>query len=87
MTDLYLHRFKREDPRAWSARRLAAELEAEAPSLYRPSSDDRALLDSMVEVLLSGVRVTDEEVSWEERVRAFAVQVQSTFTANVMVGV
>lgn len=55
---------------ALSMRRLGSELGVEAASLYRHFPGKDALLDGMVEVLLTGMRVPPaEDASWEERAR------------------
>ena len=59
----------REGLEALSMRKLGAELDVEAMSLYNHVPGKDALLDGMVEVLLRGLEVPPEEDDWETRVR------------------
>ena len=54
---------------ALSMRKLGAELGVEAMSLYNHVPNKGALLDGMVEVLLSELEVPPESEGWEGRVR------------------
>ena len=59
----------REGLEALSMRKLGAELQVEAMSLYNHVPSKAALLDGMVEVLLGELRIPPENLPWEERVR------------------
>ncbi|MDQ4126604.1 MAG: TetR/AcrR family transcriptional regulator C-terminal domain-containing protein [Actinomycetota bacterium] len=59
----------REGLEALSMRKLGAELQVEAMSLYNHVPNKNALLDGMVEVLLGELRIPPEDEGWEERVR------------------
>lgn len=59
----------REGLDALSMRRLGAELDVEAMSLYNHLPNKDALLDGMVEVILSELEIPPENGDWEERVR------------------
>ncbi len=60
----------REGLEALSMRRLGRELGVEAMSLYNHVPNKEALLDGMVEVLLSEMEVSgNDKQGWEERVR------------------
>ncbi len=59
----------REGLEALSMRKLGAELGVEAMSLYNHVPSKGALLDGMVEVLLRGLEVPEENTDWEARVR------------------
>lgn len=59
----------REGLEALSMRKLGAELEVEAMSLYNHVPNKDALLDGMVELLLSELRVPPETGDWELRIR------------------
>jgi len=59
----------REGLEALSMRKLGAELGVEAMSLYNHVPNKDALLDGMVEVLLSRLGIPPENEDWELRVR------------------
>lgn len=59
----------REGLEALSMRKLGAELDVEAMSLYNHVPSKDALLDGMVEVLLRGLKVPSENADWEARIR------------------
>ena len=59
----------REGLEALSMRKLGAELNVEAMSLYNHVPNKDALLDGMVETFLGGLEVPREVAGWEERVR------------------
>jgi AcrR family transcriptional regulator len=59
----------REGLEALTMRKLGAELEVEAMSLYNHVPNKSALLDGMVEVLLGELEVSAEHHGWEERIR------------------
>ena len=59
----------REGLEALSMRKLGAELDVEAMSLYNHVPGKDALLDGMVEVLLRELEVPSEKDDWETRVR------------------
>ena len=59
----------REGLEALSMRKLGTELGVEAMSLYNHVPNKDALLDGMVEVMLSGLAVPPPGEDWEERVR------------------
>ena len=60
----------REGLEALSMRRLGAELGVEAMSIYNHVPNKEALLDGVVEVLFTEMKVSlDDKNSWEDRVR------------------
>jgi TetR/AcrR family tetracycline transcriptional repressor len=59
----------REGLGALTMRRLGAELEVEAMSLYNHVPNKGALLDGMVEVVLGELEVPPRSEDWEERIR------------------
>lgn len=62
----------REGPEALSMRRLGKELGVEAMSLYNHVPNKAALLDGLVEKVISGVEAPPSDLPWQDQVRAMA---------------
>lgn len=62
----------RDGADALTMRRLGAELDVEAMSLYRHVSNKQAVLDGIAELLLLEIGGTPPELAWEDATRRFA---------------
>ena len=62
----------REGPEALSMRRLGKELGVEAMSLYNHVSNKAALLDGLVEQVISKLEAPAQDLPWQDQVRIMA---------------
>ena len=72
----------RDGAETFSMRRLAAALDVEVMSLYNHVPNKEALLDGVVEAVLSEVDVTAATGTWENRIRAQAAAFRDAALAH-----
>lgn len=72
----------REGIDAFSMRRLAAELQVEAMSLYRHAPGRDAILDAVVDYIASGVEIDPDDPDWREQARRFALGLRAQIIAH-----
>lgn len=62
-----------------SMRKLAAELDVEAMSLYNHVKDKDDLLNGLTNLVLSGIELPDERLSWQKTLEYFAASIYQAF--------
>lgn len=73
----------RDGAQALTMRRLAAELDVEAMSLYNHVENKQDVLDGMAGLLIARMRPwEDEDLEWQQALRAVCVTYRATITAH-----
>jgi AcrR family transcriptional regulator len=72
----------REGLGALTMRRLGAELGVEAMSLYKHVANKEAILDGVVELIVSQIEIPSQETHWKEAMRRRAVSARGVLAAH-----